>query len=57
MQFEVSIFTPRQYELAKHIKERPKMDASKVVLSPMPGAVVSVAVKAGDKVREPERSR
>ena len=50
-QFEVSVFSPRQYELSKYIKERPKVDASKVVLSPMPGSVVSVAVKAGDKVR------
>ena len=50
-QFEVSVFSPRQYELAKYIKERPKVDASKVVLSPMPGSVVSLAVKPGDKVR------
>ena len=56
-QFEVSVFTPRQFELIKHIKERPKLDASKVVLSPMPGSVVSLAVKPGDKASDRLRGK
>lgn len=50
--FDVTVLTPRQFELSKHIKERPKLDVSKVITSPMPGSVVSVAVKPGDKVVE-----
>lgn len=31
---------------------KPKLDLSKVVLSPMPGTVVSVSVKVGDKISQ-----
>jgi propionyl-CoA carboxylase alpha chain len=34
------------------MKERPKMDLSSMILSPMPGSVVSIAVKEGDVVAE-----
>ena len=33
------------------MKVRPKMDLSSMILSPMPGSVVSIAVKEGDVVR------
>lgn len=45
--FEVAVKTPRQKELSKHMKERAKIDTSKVILSPMPGTVVSLSVKEG----------
>jgi propionyl-CoA carboxylase alpha chain len=32
------------------MKEKPKLDLTSMILSPMPGAVVSVAVKEGDLV-------
>ncbi|KAI9343993.1 carbamoyl-phosphate synthase L chain, ATP binding domain-containing protein [Obelidium mucronatum] len=50
--FEVSVQSPRQHELSKHMKEKPKLDLTSVILSPMPGTVVSVAVKEGDVVAE-----
>jgi len=34
------------------MKEKPKIDYTKYVLSPMPGNVVSVSVKPGDVVSE-----
>lgn len=30
---------------------KPELDTSKMILSPMPGSLVSVAVKPGDHVR------
>ena len=39
-----------QAKLAKHMPEIKEIDYSHYILSPMPGKVVSVAVKAGDKV-------
>jgi len=30
-----------------HMKEKPKLDLSKVIISPMPGVVKSVAVEVG----------
>ncbi|KAI9028491.1 carbamoyl-phosphate synthase L chain, ATP binding domain-containing protein [Hyaloraphidium curvatum] len=50
--FDVAVKTPRQEELSKFMKERAKIDTSKVVLSPMPGTVVSLSVKEGDVVIE-----
>ncbi|KAI8619187.1 carbamoyl-phosphate synthase L chain, ATP binding domain-containing protein [Chytriomyces sp. MP71] len=50
--FEVTVQSPRQHELSKHMKEKPKLDLTSVLLSPMPGTVVNVAVKEGDVVAE-----
>jgi propionyl-CoA carboxylase alpha chain len=50
--FEVSVHTDAQHRLAVHMKEKPKLDLTRVILSPMPGSVVSVAVKEGDVVAE-----
>jgi len=47
---KVNIYKPREFE---HIKHMPKVDltaSAKQVLAPMPGAVISVSVKVGDKV-------
>ena len=39
-------------EMEKHMKEKPKMDLSKVVLSPMPGVVKAVYVEVGQMIGE-----
>ena len=39
-------------DLTKHMKEKPKVDLSKVVLSPMPGVVRAVSVEVGQVVGE-----
>jgi propionyl-CoA carboxylase alpha chain len=47
---KVNLYKPREFEYIKHM---PKVDttlSAKQVLAPMPGAVISVAVKLGDKV-------
>ena len=46
----VSIFEEKQYAYEKHMPEPVKFDFAKAVISPMPGAIVSVSVKPGDKV-------
>jgi propionyl-CoA carboxylase alpha chain len=46
------IKTATQHAGSKYMKEKPKLDTSKYVLSPMPGAIVSVSVKPGDTVSE-----
>jgi propionyl-CoA carboxylase alpha chain len=48
------VATPRGAELAKKIPEKPKADTSKLIVSPMPGLVVSVEVKAGQEVKAGE---
>ncbi|KAJ1952319.1 hypothetical protein EC988_003620, partial [Linderina pennispora] len=50
--FDIDVLSPRQRELMKFMKEKEKLDTSKLVLSPMPGTIVSVAVSAGDVVAE-----
>lgn len=40
----------RQHELAKYMKQKPAELASGLVISPMPGRIISVAVQKGDKV-------
>jgi propionyl-CoA carboxylase alpha chain len=49
---DVSIETELQHELSVHMKEKEKMDLTKMILSPMPGICVSVNVKVGDEVVE-----
>jgi propionyl-CoA carboxylase alpha chain len=46
----VRVLTPRAAELAKFMIPKVAPDMSKYLLCPMPGLVVSIAVKAGDKV-------
>ncbi|KAJ2588355.1 hypothetical protein IWW49_003029 [Coemansia sp. RSA 1797] len=50
--FDIDVLLPRQRELMRFMKERERLDTSKLVLSPMPGTIVSVAVKPGDVVAE-----
>ncbi|RUS15913.1 hypothetical protein BC937DRAFT_91815 [Endogone sp. FLAS-F59071] len=50
--FDVTVESGRQRELARFMIEKPKVDMAKFCLAPMPGSVVSVAVKAGDVIAE-----
>ena len=49
---KVTVRTPRLFELAQHMIEKTPPDTSKLLLCPMPGLVVSVAVAEGDTVQE-----
>ncbi|KAK9808836.1 hypothetical protein WJX72_004705 [[Myrmecia] bisecta] len=49
---EVLIDTPAAAALAQHMPTKTVADTSKVIASPMPGSLVSVAVAAGDTVAE-----
>jgi propionyl-CoA carboxylase alpha subunit len=48
----VLVRSPRLFELAKHMIEKTPPDTSKLLLCPMPGLVVSVAVAVGDEVQD-----
>jgi propionyl-CoA carboxylase alpha chain len=48
----VKVLTPRQAELDDHIPEKLPPDTSKMLLCPMPGLVVSLAVSEGDEIQE-----
>ncbi|KAH6576688.1 hypothetical protein BASA61_006335 [Batrachochytrium salamandrivorans] len=50
--FDVQVRTKTQHELSVHMKEREKIDLTRMILSPMPGSVVSVSVKVDDVVAE-----
>jgi propionyl-CoA carboxylase alpha chain len=45
-----TVRTHAAHALGAHMKPKPKRDTSKTLMSPMPGKLVSVAVKAGDTV-------
>ena len=47
---DVKVFDEKEYKLKKFIPIPPQVDMSKRVIAPMPGVVISVAVKAGDSV-------
>ena len=49
---KVAVNTPRQAELAKHMIEKIPPDTSKLLLCPMPGLIVNVAVEVGQEVQE-----
>jgi propionyl-CoA carboxylase alpha chain len=49
---KVHIFSERQAELARLMPEKVPADTSKLLLCPMPGMVVSIAVEEGDEVYE-----
>ncbi|MEL7255857.1 MAG: acetyl/propionyl/methylcrotonyl-CoA carboxylase subunit alpha [Pseudomonadota bacterium] len=48
----VRIRTPRQAEMAALMPEKLPPDTSKMLLCPMPGLIVKVAVEVGDEVQE-----
>jgi propionyl-CoA carboxylase alpha chain len=49
-QVDVRIVTPKVAELIKFMPDKPPPDMSKYLLSPMPGLLVSIAVKEGDEI-------
>jgi propionyl-CoA carboxylase alpha chain len=49
-EFNIEVRTPKEKELKQYMPYYPPPDVSKLLISPMPGSVVSVAVKPGDKV-------
>ncbi|MBI1251096.1 MAG: acetyl-CoA carboxylase biotin carboxylase subunit [Alphaproteobacteria bacterium] len=50
----IIIASPRGAALHERIPEKPPADTSKVIMSPMPGLVVSIDVKAGQDVKAGE---
>ncbi|KAI8870097.1 hypothetical protein GQ42DRAFT_167180 [Ramicandelaber brevisporus] len=50
--FDLTVLSEDQFRYAKFMKEKPKPDLFKVILAPMPGNIVSVAVKVGDEIAE-----
>jgi propionyl-CoA carboxylase alpha chain len=48
----VQVFSPRIAELARLMKEKVAPDTSSLLLCPMPGLIVSIAVNEGDEVQE-----
>lgn len=51
-QYEVSVCSPKEKKYKDMMPYYPPPDASKFLIASMPGTVVSVAVKEGDKIRE-----
>jgi propionyl-CoA carboxylase alpha chain len=49
---DVKVRTGRAAELARLMLEKPAADTSKMLLCPMPGVVVSLAVSEGDEVQQ-----
>lgn len=49
---KVHVRTPRQAELARLMPEKVAPDTSKLLLCPMPGLIVNVAVEVGDEVQD-----
>ncbi|VDD87329.1 unnamed protein product [Enterobius vermicularis] len=50
--FKMKVMPALADSLLKHMKEKPKMDLSSVVIAPMPGAIKSVSAKPGMMVTE-----
>jgi propionyl-CoA carboxylase alpha chain len=48
--FDCVVMTTREYQLSQFMKEPKILDTSNLVLSPMPGTLVSYAVNDGDEV-------
>jgi propionyl-CoA carboxylase alpha chain len=51
---EACVYTPREAELARLMPEKKAADASRALLCPMPGLVVSLAVEVGQDVKAGE---
>lgn len=56
MQYHVLVRTPLQKQLSEHVAVKKVDDFSTVLRSPMPGLVLSVAVKPGDHVDSPSHN-
>lgn len=49
---KLNVYDHRQFAVAKHMPEPKVLDLAKSIISPMPGAVVSVSVEPGQAVQE-----
>lgn len=49
--FSVKVMSPLEYGMSEHMIPPPESDLSKEIRSPMPGVVVDVTCKVGDKVK------
>lgn len=54
VEVNVKICTPTQARLHANLPEKQKPDTSKLIMSPMPGLIVSVAVSVGQEVKSGE---
>jgi len=50
--FPISVLTSKAEKLMAYMLEKPQVDVSKVIMSPMPGLVKTVSCKVGDTVGE-----
>lgn len=50
--YKVSVLSKLAADLLKLMPQKPKLDISKLIKSPMPGLVKSVACKIGDAVAD-----
>ncbi|CAD6189132.1 unnamed protein product [Caenorhabditis auriculariae] len=50
--FKVKVLPEQAVKYLQYMKEKPKVDMSTIVVSPMPGAIKNVSVKVGDMVAE-----
>lgn len=51
-QVTAKVYQPNQYAYKHYMPVPPKIDFAKIIMSPMPGAIVEVLVKEGDTVVE-----
>ncbi|KAL7749485.1 hypothetical protein RI367_005039 [Sorochytrium milnesiophthora] len=49
-QYDVQVLTPEQHRAAQYMRPRAAQDRTRFVVAPMPGTIVSVYAKPGDKV-------
>ena len=54
-QAKVLVLTPVSAELHERLPVRPPVDTSRIIASPMPGLMVSIAVAVGQEVKEGEQ--
>jgi propionyl-CoA carboxylase alpha chain len=50
--YKVNILNDKQHNLSKYIKKKSVEQQSKIVSSPMPGRIISIAVNEGEQVIE-----
>jgi len=49
---KLSVYTESQYKYKKYMPEPTQIDYTKSIISPMPGAIVSIDVQPGDVVED-----
>ncbi|KAL9544037.1 hypothetical protein MBANPS3_007824 [Mucor bainieri] len=50
--YKVNVYSQEQHDLSKYIKSQSVAEQSKIISSPMPGRIISIAVNEGEKVIE-----